>query len=75
MKEEKKYSFHCLICNQRIEDASEEIPQCPKCNGPISIQMNIEQLILPSSTNKHYNLNIIITLGAIHQDAFSIKKY
>jgi len=44
MKEQEKYHFQCLKCNQLIVEADDDLKQCPKCNGPISIHMNIEQL-------------------------------
>jgi threonine synthase len=58
MKEQQKYLFQCLKCNQRIADAKDDITRCPKCDGPISVQMNIEQLKETISKEKFYNQKI-----------------
>ena len=54
MKEQEKYHFQCLKCGQLIDKADDDLRQCPNCNGPISIKMNIEQLKEVISKEKFY---------------------
>ncbi len=54
MKAQEKYHFQCLKCGQLIDNADDDLRQCLKCNGPISIQMNIEQLKEVISKEKFY---------------------
>ena len=58
MKEQEKYHFQCLKCGQLIDKADDDLRQCPKCNGPISIKMNIEQLKEVISKEKFYSQQI-----------------
>lgn len=58
MTEKQKYFFRCLKCNQRLKDASDIISRCPKCSGPISVQMNMAQLKDVISKEKFYKQKI-----------------
>ena len=58
MKAQEKYHFQCLKCGQLIDNTDDDLRQCPKCNGPISIQMNIEQLKEVISKEKFYTQQI-----------------
>lgn len=58
MTEKQKYFFRCLKCNQRLKDASDITYRCPKCSGPISVQMNMAQLKDVISKEKFYKQKI-----------------
>jgi threonine synthase len=44
MNAQQKYNFECVKTKKVLTESGEEIINCPHCNGPITIKMNIERL-------------------------------
>ncbi len=58
MKEQQKYFFQCMKCNQIIIATDENLTRCPKCEGSISVRMNIEHLKEVISKDKFYTQRV-----------------
>ncbi|MFX1338470.1 MAG: pyridoxal-phosphate dependent enzyme, partial [Promethearchaeota archaeon] len=58
MSRKPKYFFQCLKCKETLKDINETNSFCPKCSGPLSVQMNIAQLKEIISKNNFYKQKI-----------------
>jgi threonine synthase len=58
MTEKQKYIFRCLKCNETYNDIPNIIATCPKCSGPLSVEMNITLLKESISKEKFYKQNV-----------------
>ncbi|MFX1443562.1 MAG: threonine synthase [Promethearchaeota archaeon] len=58
MSRKPKYFFQCLKCKETLKDVNETNSFCPKCSGPLSVQMNIAQLKEIISKNNFYKQKI-----------------
>ncbi len=58
MTEKQKFIFRCLKCNENFNEISSIISNCPKCSGPLSVEMNIDLLKESISQEKFYKQKI-----------------
>ncbi len=57
-EKKQKYIFRCLKCNENFNEISSIISKCPKCSGPLSVEMNIALLKESISQEKFYKQKI-----------------